>query len=339
MECSNCTFQNTPGTRVCVRCRSLVDFSDVNVIPPRARDGRMQRRVRSAAATARFGLRDWAASFGNAVRIPADLQMRWTDLALCLVPGMAQIHRRERAVGWTILGTWLFLLMVAAINFATPWATFYSFAALSVHSLAVSLVTAKPLQRVGVVTRLAIGLGIYLGLLFLLYRPALQLGRNFVSILPVDGVRSKEPFTNGDVLLYTGRWSRPTAWERGDLVVIEIPGSQQGAVIIRPGYCVDRIVGLPGDHVCMDGHELSVNDEPQPEELCPVMGAKGLPPLDLTAGPGEYIVLPTSLRWQGHGNTVPLMQALLRTVAKVDDSRLLGRVFWRARPWSKVGPM
>src|SRR5262245_40196364 len=122
MECPNCAFQNTPGSRVCVRCRSLVDFANTDVLPPRAAQGRARRRVRSAAAGAHFAVRDWLASLRMSLRIPVDLRVSWGDLALCILPGLDQIRRRQRALGWTILGAWLFLLLAGAVGFASGWA-------------------------------------------------------------------------------------------------------------------------------------------------------------------------------------------------------------------------
>jgi len=236
-----------------------------------------------------------------------------------------------------LLGSWTILLLLAALSFGTSLALPLGFAALSVHCLAFSLLLSGPMHKVGIAGRLMLGLGIYGALLLGLYHPAYSMVAHMVRVIPVQGVRTKTPFTNGDVLLYTGEWTRPDAWQRGDLVVFEIRNTRQANTIIQSGFGVDRIVGLPGDHVRVEGRTLFVNDEEQPEETSPVLGTAGLPPMSLVAAEGEYIVLPTSLRWRTHGQAQPLVQSMIETVGRVPESRLLGTVLWRVRPWSRFG--
>jgi signal peptidase I len=211
--------------------------------------------------------------------------------------------------------------------------------AISVHSVAFSLLLAPVLQSLELPRRAAVGLALYALLIGVVYYPASAALTRIVHVLPVSQVHDGPRLRDGDVLLYTSVWTRPQAWRRGDIVVFRVnPASGHGA-ILRPGLAVDRIVGLPGDHVVCRHGVLLVNGQPPPPEHAPLRGGAGIPDLDIRAGRGEYIVLPTSLRW-GEGPAVAAaLRATLPHVARVPQSDLLGRAFWRARPFRRAGQL
>lgn len=82
--------------------------------------------------------------------------------------------------------------------------------------------------------------------------------RFFVGMLVRVKGRSMEPTLHDrDILLVThyDRWTRPP--QRFDVVICRYPG--------RRGYFVKRIVGLPGDTLCIADGLLTVNGETFPE--------------------------------------------------------------------------
>ncbi|HMN41345.1 MAG TPA: S26 family signal peptidase [Phycisphaerales bacterium] len=340
MECPNCSFQNTPGTRSCVRCQALLDLDAVDFVPPRAAMGRPARRARAVAQTARFRMADAMADVGRSLRLPADFRVAWHEVAWSLIPGGAQIRspvRGLRVLGRVVLSIWVFILLLATVFVGTGFGSVLCFGLVSVHCFAISLVFAAPLQAQPMVHRLVVGIALYFAVLFGLYWPASAALRNVAAILPVSNVHRQQAIADGDVLLRTSRWTRPRAWHRGDLVVVAIDSMSAPGVIIAEGFNVDRILALPGDRVHMEPGVLLINDEAAPSDHWPLGGLSDLPRLDLTAGPDDYIVLPSVLRWRIHGDVTMLRSGLLGQLAHVPEDRLLGKVLVRVRPWSRLG--
>jgi signal peptidase I len=287
----------------------------------------MGRRVRDASSSLRVSL--------TAPRIQ---DVTWADLAWTVVPGLGHIRRRERTIGWVLLGSWAFLLLLAMSTLGLTRSWLLAYGAISVHSLAFSLLLAPTLNTMTLPRRLVIGIALYAALVGAVYYPSLQGVNRVMRMLPVQGLRDGGEIINGDVLLYTGRWTRPAEWRRGDIVVFEIEAQQMQNAIVRAGFGVERIIGLPGDHVVTRKGVVLVNDEPLSEDRLPIRGSAGLPELDIVARRGEFVVLPTSLRWTAQGQQAQeFARDMMKRAARVDESNLLGRVLWRARPWSRAG--
>ncbi len=339
MECPNCTFQNMPGTKACVRCRGLLDFSGVSVMPPRAKGPRALRRVNRAVAVTGAGARNVVEDAVVALRLPSSRGVRWRDIGWSVLPGLGHIRRGQRALGWLILAAWSGVLLMAAADAGSNVSLLLCFGAVSIHSLAISLMLSEFIQQMPMFRRVMFGLGLYWVIFAILYYPAsLAMGR-CVRILPVEGVRKCAALDNGDVLLYSGEWTRPSQWQRGDVVVFQIQASTMPGGYIQGGFGVDRIVGLPGDHVMVKGGEIFVNDQPLPRELYPFGGTTGITDVELKAMDGEYIVLPTLLRWAIHGNAAGYVKQLIERVSVVPESSISGSVIGRLRPWSRAGSL
>lgn len=337
MECPNCTFQNTPGLKACVRCRGLLDFSGVAIEPPRASEGRLSRRWRGMRRSAGHQIGGAVADAARAVRIPLRVGISWNDLLWSILPGMAQVRRGVRVLGWPLFVAWLGLLIGAVVIVGSPFATFLALSAISVHCLAVSLLFNSTLAGLPVVKRAGAGLLIYASIVSVIYAPAYLAFSGVARVLEVRGVRSGPVITNGDTILYTGRWIRPAAFKRGDLVVYDIDRARTGGAIITAGLGVERVLGVPGDHVRFDTTGVWVNGVEQVPELWPLGGVGRLPSLSLTAGPGEYIILPSALRWTTQGNVQGVVAQIMDRVARVRDDHVRGRVVWRIRPWARAG--
>jgi hypothetical protein len=333
MECPNCAFQNMPGLSACVRCRGLLDFSAVDIEPPRAHHGRWLRRLGSMRSTAA----QQTLSLARSVRLPARMQVTCCDLAWSIIPGLAQIRRGERILGRVLLCAWLTVLLLALALMGGNLSLLLCLFAVSVHCLAVSLLLNSVLAAMPIVRRAALGLLMYAGVLFFLYRPVQALGQHAFRALEISNVKPSSWIDNGDVLLYTGSWTRPAVFERGDLVIYEIESSAAAGAIVRAGLGVERVLGIPGDEVRTDGKTLWVNGIEQPAAQWPVGGLRSMPAVSVTAGDGEYIIFPTALRWTAHGNVEGVVSRMMDSIAHVRQDRIRGQVFWRVRPWSRAG--
>jgi hypothetical protein len=340
MECPSCTFQNTPGTRTCVRCSTLLDLAAVEFIPPRASSGRAGRRARAAAQAARFSLVSGLADVGRALHLPETAGVPWSQVFLAIVPGLPQIRASSpglRFLGFTILGSWVLVLLLALAFIGTGFATLLSFASISIHCFSISLVLNPLLQGTNLLYRLLAGISIYITVLFCLYWPASHGLRQIAHVLPVNGIRKQRVIANDDVLLYTGGWTRPSHWERGDLVVASIGPATFGHAYVQPGLNVDRIVAVPGDSVKLFKGVLTVNGETPSSDLGPIGPTASLPDAEFEVAPASYVILPSALPWMNPGNIGPARDSMLAGLVMVPEESIQGRVIMRVRPWSRAG--
>jgi hypothetical protein len=326
----------------CVRCQSRLDFSDVDFLPPRARGVTAVRRVRwrFRSLLSRVAAQ-WSAMAARA-RAALHPDVNWSVLFWSILPGLGHVRRGRTRTGFAFLAIWSLLLVLAAANTGSSAAWLYAGAAVGFHCFVLSLLLAKALSEQPLGRRLQIGLVIYLVLVAFLYGPALLLSRQLFRLLPLNGVRHTEVIANGDVILYSGRWTTPNDFSPGDLVVYRIPAQGSGGVRIEGGWGLDRIVGLPGDRVSSDGSELRVNGMVQPPERSPVGGLSAMPAFELIVDRGEYAILPSTLNWraQGAGHAVREMtDRMIVAVSRVRQEDLVGKAWWRLRPWDRFGPL
>lgn len=336
MECPSCTFQNMPGLTSCVRCGTLMDLSGVDVMPVRASSGRASRRAQAAARSVRQSATDAAHAIER--RVPLGLtfgDVSAAQLLHCLVPGLPQIRSEFpplRLLGWAVLGLWLSFLALAGLFVGTTFSTLLCFGLLSIHGFSISLLFTRSLQNVSTGLRFAFGIGIYI-LLFALYGPALAGIRSVAVVVPLSNLTVEGAIRNDDVLLRTGRWNRPAAFARGDLVVAQIDRIQDGGLIVREGLNVDRVIGIPGDVVVTLNGVLTVNGEPAPRERQPLTGTERLGNGTIVVPQGTYLVIPSTLAVAQFQRSQEINTAI--SLYRADD--ILGRVILRVRPWSRFG--
>jgi hypothetical protein len=153
----------------------------------------------------------------------------------------------------------------------------------------------------------------------------------------VRGVRPNELLNERDMLLYTGPWFRRSSPGRGALVVYRLQQPPQGGMVVRPGFGLDRVVGLPGDHIDLRDGLLRVNGETPPPDLAPLGDLRPFPSMEFTAADGEYVILPSLLNWRVHGFDPRVAGTLLSQVSRVPEARVEGAVIWRVRPLRRMG--
>ncbi len=333
MECPNCSFQNTPGLRSCVRCQSVLDLGEVGFTPPRASRSAVVRLARGASYSTRSRLNELAEGLGAALarRVPREVPA--SEVLASVIPGLGQLLAGRRVLGWSILGVWALLLLLAFLNFGSPGGYVLVFTAVGVHCTAVSLVLAPIQAGMTTVARAAAGLLTWAVLVGGLYWPASVLAGQFFRTVFITGIVRSPVLLDGDVLLTTGAWTAPKSLAPGDLIAYNIPWISGGSIVVAEGLGVDRIVGAPGDTVQIDHGVLTVNGQPVPAGHVPLGDTAKMTDVTVTAGRGEYVVLPSLLPMSAHGYA-PVASMIAR-VSRVNESQIVGRVVCRVRPWNR----
>ncbi|MBU0641493.1 MAG: hypothetical protein KKB50_21750 [Planctomycetes bacterium] len=339
MQCWNCGFENIPGMHACSRCSSALELADVAIEPPRRtahRAGataltRLVNRVRAAAESG------WNAAERSAqqVRFIPNAADRSVTLAWCVLPGLGHLRAGLRFAGTLFLGLWLLFLLLMVASLATEWSWMCLAAMIAVHGLSITTLWAMALANYSLLKRALCGLLIYALLVLWVYMPLRWLCLRILVPLPTTTLMSCDAFSSGDGLLAYGPWLRPKTFERGALVAYHI-GASTGEVVVRRGIGLDRVIGVAGDRVTMANGKLCVNGLPPKRNLAPLGYVPPTSSLDIQLADQQYCILPTRLRIdnaQGH----TALAEVYRRVALVEHDDIIGRVFFRLRPWSHFG--
>lgn len=337
MECRNCSFQNTPGLALCVRCQSRLDLSGVDYLPPRARGSPAWRGLKWRVGTWAQRADEQIDRAAKRVHAAVHPDVEWGTLAWSVIPGLGHLRLGRRVTGWSFFVLWCLALLLALANAGTALGWLLVAVALGFHCTVVALLLARPLAEVSLIRRLQVGLLTYLVLVGCVYGPLLLAGRQIVRVVPMQGIRPNGLLANGDVIACTGNWTRPRAFELGDVVVYHVRGMNRGNVRVMEGLGVDRIVGLPGETISWDGNELHITGAQQQRRM-PLGELSGVPAFDLTIGPHQFAIIPSVLQWYVHGNPVALGPMVAAT-ACVEEEDIVGQALWRLRPWAGFGPL
>ncbi len=337
MECRNCTFQNTPGLALCVRCQSRLDLSGVDYLPPRAHGGAawrgLKRRLRTWANRADEQI-DRAA---KRVRAACHPDVDWGALAWSIIPGLGHLRLGQRVTGLSFLVLWCLLLLIALGNVGTTLGWLLGAAALGLHCTVVALLLGRPLAEQPIIRRVQVGFLTYLVLVGCVYGPLLLASRQIIRLVPLQGIRANGLLANGDVIVCTGDWTRPRAFKLGELVVYHLRRMNRGNVLVAEGLGVDRIVGLPGEVISWDGTDLHITGGQQQRSM-PVGALSDVPPFSLAIGPHQYAIIPTVLNWHVQGNRA-VVGGMFAAATCVEEDDIAGRAWWRLRPWGRFGPL
>jgi signal peptidase I len=270
-------------------------------------------------------------------------------LAWSIVPGLGHLKTNRFRLGRAILIIWLILLAMTVLSIGTTWTWLLVSGMVVTHAVAVLSLFAANLAYERLIVRAAFGALLFFCLNLFVYDPARWLCTRFVSTLVISNEPDGSVARQGDGLLVAGPWLRPDSFERGDLVVCRIQGYVSSGYVIRPGYNVDRVVGVPGDRIQLKGGVLLVNGTSPPKGERP-LGEVPLGTLELVLGHDEYLVLPSFLRREALIHVGPLGVALpgpdlqrtlpapvIRRLTLFQGEEVLGRVLLRLRPLSRFG--
>lgn len=342
MECPNCAFQNAPGTPACLRCRSVMDLSGVDVLPPRAADATVALRARRRLARWGESADRRSNELLRTLRVPNPDARSWTAVGCSIVPGLGSVRTGNRALGWTLMSIWGAMLLLWLLTVGSGISWLFLGTAISVHSTAFLLLFSGAMQDRWIVIRMLTGFAVYALVATVIYAPmGFAIGR-LVRVLPAVDVRADGAVRDGDVLLYSGAWTRPEHFARGDIVVFAIPERAAGGAQLRAGLGVDRILGRPGERVTWrkegDRFVLRIDGAVQPSSMHPIGGLKGVEEFEMVAWPGHYILFPTSIA-ANDSRSAGYMSRIARDLSQVAEDDIVGRVELRLRPWRRFGPI
>ncbi|MBS0198292.1 MAG: hypothetical protein JSR77_16185 [Planctomycetes bacterium] len=338
MECPSCNFQNTPGMKTCLRCCTRLDFSDVQVEPPRASGVAAVRAVRRAQDVVDIGVRNVASRMtlprmgsGSSPFRGATSAELWASL----IPGGGQLVRGERRLGRGLLLAWLAFIVLAAASLGTDLQWLFNLGIMGTHSLAINLLLRRELANMGLRQRAAWGIVIYVSIVVCVYVPAAWILTGLFQVRQIDGFTPTRQMQPGDVLLISGRWLTPERWKRGDLVYFRHSGFNFGHAWGSAGYAVDRILAGPGESVMFVDGVPQVKGVDLPGEMWPLRPMRPGFNTALHAGTDEVIVLPSLARMVTGGNGE--MGTIMSTIGRVDTGHVYGKVLYRLRPLSRFG--
>jgi hypothetical protein len=281
-------------------------------------------------------VRDAVRSAQSQSRLRLDDAVSWGAAACSIIPGLGHIIVGRRTIGFGLMIAWVLLILLYLVNYGSAGGFFCGTLAVGIHCAAICMLLSRTLQQESVGFRAVFGLGVYVLLAILIYGPMYWGTNQFIGAVPAYGIRPVPGVQEGDLLIHTGPWLRPTL-QRGDLVAYRIHAHRVGPTTLGDGVLFDRILGLPGDTIDIKGREVAVNGIPQPQELAPLSGTPAS--LHLTAGPDEYIIVPSLLHLSGHGDYRDSMQAVIDMASHVPKGDILGRIIWRVGPGLDFGPI
>ena len=334
MQCTNCQFQNMPGSDNCGRCGTSLRLSTavMDVHPPRASATRKRLRRIVPARQAVIGLRDVMEISGTTStihRIAAAAP--WSLFLRLAIPGWSHFYTGQRVRGHLFLWGTLIFLVPGLLWLGTTMGSVMLGMAFSVHSSAALDIVTQTFPDAGMRDRIArsilvsvvLGVALYLPIGVLLTRVADPTVINF----------EMAPFKTGDVLM-VNHWAK---LQPGHVVMYELatqiiqdPRAGNTAYYTQfTGERIDRILAGPGDRVVWEKGTLKVNGALSGFQ--PLNPAVVPPKLVVNVPDGHYFILPS---------TTPFVRAdspesLWLSLCVVPTESIAGRMYARTNPFSR----
>jgi signal peptidase I len=341
MQCPSCRFENMPGLDSCGRCGTTLGLSTatINVNPPRA--SKTAKRVRKMVPTRLiYQARDVAAEARRVVsgsivddsRVPLPTP---EVLSRLVVPGWAHIHLGMAARGQVFLLAYLPLLFFGLLYWGTGMGGILLGLAFSVHTSSVTDI----LIRQGTVRFprvMAIAAFVSLALAVLVYVPA---GLTLTQVAaPIEFAIDTPPFKRLDVVLVNHWAFALTSPRRGDVVlysplnILRVRGDDGPEIPhVRFRYeenqLIDRVIGMPGDHVVWDQGKLTINGEALSWK--PLLFERMPSHLDVTVPADRYLILPST---SAGAVTSGGAEAFWNNAGLIPQADILGGVYLLSNP-------
>jgi hypothetical protein len=311
----------------------------VDVHPPRASRG--ARRIRRWLPRHRFfrardllseSLEGLSARFRLVYRVPLPAPRVACRL---IVPGWAHIHCGFGLGGWAYLGVYALLLGLGLLNWGNTLGAIMLGFAFSVHVSSVIDILARQgtvdypsMLTTSALVSAILALGVYTPAGWILLQVAAT--RQFDYDAP--------PFHRFDVVLFN-RWAFAARSPRaGDVVLVQagtdriFPAGlaiRQIRQLFLENECVDRVLGVPGDHVHWKDGKLSINGVAVSWK--PLVPARCPAEVELTVPSARYLILPSTSRVEIAG--VPSSDWEWLGCRSAEE--ILGRVYLRLNPLSR----
>ena len=346
MQCPSCRFENMPGLDSCGRCGTLLSLGTItiDVNPPRALS--RSKRIRQVVPRRLiYQARDYAVEARRFItrstveesRIPLPEP---AILSRLIVPGWAHIHSGLVVRGRFFLAAYVPLLLLGLGRWGTFLGSILLGLAFSVHaSSAVDILIRQGTVRFPRV--MATTFVVSLILAILIYVPSGQVLTRIAA--PVHYLYDAPPFESNDIVLIN-QWAYAlTSPHRGDVVQfrpLNLSRQPVGEQLMHVRYVlnedavIDRILGVPGDHIVWENGMLSVNGEPTRwRSLLPERLPKRL---EMTVTEKHYLVFPTASVGATNAQGGELFW---KYASMIPEGAILGRAYLRVSPISRYWVM
>ncbi len=338
MQCPSCTFENLPHLANCARCGSPLMLAEVCVEPPRAGRFRVATRAARLARNLRYRIPD-VTGLGRWLHDLSPEPVSGKALAWTLIPGLGHLVIGRHRTGFILLGVWLMLMMSALALIGVNMAWFLMSLAIAVHAAAFTTLFAASLAYERFLMRLAFGGVLFVLAYLLLYWPPIWFVGHFAHFVPLVHVPGGGPLAADDVLLTEAAWTRSESFTYGDIVLYRVHRLIRPDVYGTAGHGIDRVVGLPGDHIVVQDGTLLVNGTAPPAFPLGPINPQFV--LDHHIRPAEYAIIPSQFGF--HLGDLPGGRAEAEIVSAsiicVAERNVAGKVLYRVRPWSRFGPL
>ncbi|MEK7485776.1 MAG: S26 family signal peptidase [Planctomycetota bacterium] len=327
MQCHNCDFQNIPGVPSCARCQSQLDLKQISILPPRAdpTNRTKWKRLKSFLQKPRsFSFLNLSPLFASLSYQKYHEPAKASLLFNIFLPGLGHYLVGYRILGRRIMILWGIFAFLNLIFVATSIADLFFIFLVLTHFYALLFSFKETLLRCGFFLRLICGTLLFIALQFLYYQPISSFIGNCSRTLYLSNLTPSPLLKNDDVLLYSGKWFRSDTYTYGDMVVYEIEN----------GYGVDKIIGVPGDTIEIKAGILYVNGKiPEANQL--PMGRVPKITIKILLASREYCILPSLLSIRGNYQ----LEGFFARWSRIGDGSILGKVWWRIRPLSRLGSL
>jgi signal peptidase I len=344
MQCPSCRFENMPGLDSCGRCGTALGLSTatIDVNPPRA--SKTAKRVRKVVPRRLiYQARDVAAEarrvVGGSIVNDSHVPLPEPDvLSRLVIPGWAHIHTGLAVRGQVFLVAYMPLLLLGLLYWGTGMGGILLGLAFSVHTSSVTDI----LIRRGTVRFprvMAIAAFVSLALALLVYLPV---GLTLTQVAaPIEFAIDTPPFKRLDVVLVNHWAFALTSPRRGDVVLYSPrnisrrrgnDNQDEGHTRYRfdENQLIDRVIGLPGDHVICDHGKLTINGEPVAWR--PLLSDLMPSHLDVTVPNDRYFILPsTSADAISSGGA----ESFWKDAGLITQPDILGGVYLLSNPFSR----
>jgi hypothetical protein len=332
MQCSQCGFENMPGLERCGRCRCVLAVpATLDVHPPRAGFGRgfraignwTRRRLASMRLLPVVRVGTAGADAGRAAAEPV------LAGAVSVVPGLWHLATGNLSRVRSLWPAWLALLFVGLFLAGTTAGSWLVGTAIAVHAVIVCD-AADVRRRAGHWSaRVAVTLLAFAALAFFPYTVAARFARGHVSVSLAGVDMPEEALEAGDGLLVWASAYRNEDPQRGDLAVYDIRPASGPGYRLRGARLATRVLGLPGDRVCVAGDGISVTDPNGNRYAYASPSGLGAQDAELELHEDEYFCLPPELRVAGgRGAPSPAERMRMTAVARRRDFRGRALMVW-----------
>jgi signal peptidase I len=339
MQCPSCRFENIPGLDACGRCGTslAVATAVIDVNPPRA--SKRAKRVRKVVPRSFFyQARDITAEAHRRITgsVVVDSRIPLPEPAILsrlMVPGWAHLHSGFRIRGLAFFWAYVVLLAMGLLQWGTEFGSVLLGLAFSVHASSIIDI----LLRQGTVRfprMIATAAVVFAGLSIVAYYPAGQVLMRVAA--PIEYGTDVLPFKRLDVVL-VNRWAFALSGPRRGDVVLFTPVSTNrvsanlAIPFVRFAFeedeVIDRLIGLPGDHVVWDSGKLAINGT---EVSWAPLRPERLPKhLEVRVPEGRYLIFPTTSIGPANAG---MPESSWKQVSMIPENAILGGVYLRLSP-------